>query len=96
MTQGIQSPERRREVSRRQSSDGHKVLDMVTNHEGWKVLQERLERHIRSVRDEVEKGKLCHDDYRSYTGELKGLLFIQREVEKLIGQADGGPENAGN
>lgn len=93
MSVNVFDASRRHDVSRRKQAEGEAVRSMVTGHNGWPILASRLDKRIAELRTAIEAGKLCHDDYRSYTGELQGLLFVGREVEKLIGQAAGGPEH---
>lgn len=73
--------------------DRQSVRDMVDNHHGFQVLFDLVHKRQDQVLKEIVRGELCHDDYRSYTGELKGLRRIDVEVERLLGQAQEGPED---
>jgi hypothetical protein len=69
------------------------VRDMVENHAGWAVLKKRLDSDAERLLRDITRGTLCHDEYRSYTGELKGLRRIDTILERLLRQAQGGPED---
>jgi hypothetical protein len=66
---------------------------MVENHHGWQVFYDAVAKREQQVLDEITRGALCHDEYRSYTGELKGLRRIGTEVSRLLGYAQEGPES---
>ena len=69
------------------------VRDLVTNHDGWKVLYAATQKRQEGVLEKIVAGELCHDDYRTYTGELRGLRQIDEALDRLLGKAPGGPEN---
>jgi hypothetical protein len=73
--------------------DAWAVRDMVENHHGYQVLMDAIERREQLVLRDITRGELCHDEYRSYTGELKGLRRISTEVTRLLGKAQEGPES---
>jgi hypothetical protein len=77
----------------RELREAEQVRDMVESHAGWKVLKKRIDDRTAQVLDEITKGTLCHDEYRSYTGELKGLRRIDTILDRLLRQAQGGPED---
>ncbi len=69
------------------------VRDLVENHAGWKVLHRQLQKRQDDVLKKITEGTLCHDEYRTYTGELKGLRRIDDDLKRLLGQAQEGPAN---
>lgn len=77
----------------REQREAEQVRDMVENHAGWRVMKKRIDDRTAQVLDEITKGTLCHDEYRSYTGELKGLRRIDTILDRLLRQAQGGPED---
>jgi hypothetical protein len=56
-------------------------------------LKKRIDDRSDQVLKDIVAGALCHDEYRSYTGELKGLRRIDTILERLLRQAQGGPED---
>jgi hypothetical protein len=81
------------EQDAKRQRDAQSVKDMVENHHGWQVFIDAVGRREEQVLERITRGELCHDEYRSYTGELKGLRRIGTEVSRLIGKAQEGPES---
>lgn len=87
------TPEERTEARAQKLRDAQSVKDMVEDHRGWQVVISAVREREAQVLAEITRGALCHDDYRSYTGELKGLRRIGTEVSRLLSQAQEGPES---
>lgn len=70
----------------RDRRDAFKVKAMVDT-PGWAVMERFMLARLDEVERRIFKGELTLEEYRSYTGERKGLLAIRDEVANHLKRA---------
>lgn len=64
----------------------------LQDHAGWDAVLTELAAKRASLEGKILDGSLGFDEYHAYCGELKGINYAIQTPDRLIRQAEGGPD----